>query len=463
LTTQVEDVVARVAADRAAEGVLNQYLGELRGRGGPGWRPSLADIQEGIRVQREAVAVDRAVDPSDLVTRSMKQAFGESTVPQDRLPIREMLVRKTGGLTALQHAARVGNVAAALALLDGGANVDQVSAGDGSTALVLATLNGHWDLALALLKRGADPNLATSTDGVAPLFAVLQTQWGATTLYPQPRAQDVQKAEYMEVLTALLDAGANANVGLKTHLWSWEYNEARLGTDLVGATPFWRATYAQDLEAMKLLVAHGADPHTPTLTPPIWMRENRQQDGRQEDSFSGVDAPYVPEGAPALFPIHGAAGGGYLGIGAYTVSAVPDGFMPAVKYLVEELGADVNAVDWWGYRPLHYAASRGDNEMISYLVSKGADVTVLTRMGQSVADMARGGQGGFFQRVEYPETVKLTQSLGAELECLHVHFSGTGDQCAGAGKTEFEQHLADWDWRYKRPATAPRPVTQSPR
>ena len=124
--------------------------------------------------------------------------------------------------------------------------------------------------------------------------------------------------------------------------------------------------------------------------------------------------------------------------------------MPAVKYLVEQLGTDVNAVDWWGYRPLHYAASRGDNEMIRYLVSKGADMSLLTRMGQSVADMARGGQAGFFMRVVYPETVELTQSLGSPMKCLHVNFSGTGTVCPGAGKTDFEEHLTDWEWRYKR-------------
>ena len=47
---------------------------------------------------------------------------------------------------------------------------------------------------------------------------------------------------------------------------------------------------------------------------------------------------------------------------------VPDGWLPAVKYLVEELGADVNARDSDGYTPLHHAAARGDNELIQYLV-----------------------------------------------------------------------------------------------
>ncbi len=160
------------------------------------------------------------------------------------------------------------------------------------------------------------------------------------------------------------------------------------------------------------------------------MRGRRQQDGRQQED-SGL--PYIPEGAPNASPIHAAAGGGYLGLGAFSVRNRPNQFLPAVKYLVEEHGADVNLSDSWAYRPLHYAASRGDNEMIEYLVSQGADVTTLTRLGQSTADMARGGRAGFFTRVPYPETVELLTGLGSTLECLNTHFLDTGDVCEGAG------------------------------
>jgi hypothetical protein len=82
---------------------------------------------------------------------------------------------------------------------------------------------------------------------------------------------------------------------------------------------------------------------------------------------------------------------------------------------------------------MHYAASRGDDAMIEYLVSRGGDVTVITRLGQSTADMARGGRAGFFTRVAYPETVELLESLGSSLECLHTHFLDTGDFCPLAG------------------------------
>jgi ankyrin repeat protein len=78
---------------------------------------------------------------------------------------------------------------------------------------------------------------------------------------------------------------------------------------------------------------------------------------------------------------------------------------------VEELGADVNARDHNGYTPLHHAASRGDVDLIRYLVSKGADVKAVARTGQTTVDMANGP----VQRVQpYPEAVELLESLGAK-------------------------------------------------
>jgi hypothetical protein len=115
------------------------------------------------------------------------------------------------------------------------------------------------------------------------------------------------------------------------------------------------------------------------------------------------------------------------------VRGVPDHFLPTVKYLVEELGAQVDQRDSWGYTALHYAAVRGDNTLIEYLVARGADVAAVSRLGQSPADLARGGRAGFFSRTAYPQTVELLQRLGSPLLCLHTHFLDTGDFCPGAG------------------------------
>jgi ankyrin repeat protein len=434
ITTTVVDVLSSVAIDREANGRFRRMVRSLRDSAGGAadWDPSPAQVQAAIRAQREFLLSDDPggeVDATDLVNYRPDYPGGPDVA---RPPYRETLVGKTGGMTALLHAAREGHVESARVLLEGGADVDQVSVGDRTSPLLMAALNGQFDVALLFVEQGADPNLAASTDGASALFAVLQTQWAPQSNYPQPRAHDRQEAEHLDVLRALLEAGADPNVRLNTHLWYWEYGLTKLGIDLQGATPFWRATFAQDLEAMKLLAGYGADPNIPTSWPAVGMRERRQQDGRQQED-SGL--PSLLEGMPSAYPVHIAAGGGWLGLGAFSVRSVPDQFMSALRYLIDEHGADVDLRDSWGYTPLHYAASRGDNEMIRYLVTQGADVSAITRLGQSTADMARGGRAGFFTRVAYPETVALLQGLGSTLECLHTHFLDTGDFCPGAGVT----------------------------
>ena len=445
VSTEVIDVLKRMAIDREAKGRLFEVGSGIRrssenGTAGP---LTAAGVQRALAAQREFLNSDEITEllayfhVDEVATR--RPAWNTPSGYESELqilarPIFETLVRKTGGMTALLHAAREGHVKSAQILLDGGAGIDQVS-GDGSSALVLAALNGRFDVAMMLIERGADPNLTTNTDGVSALFAVLQTQWAFKfTDHPQPRAHDNQRTRHMEVLNALLEAGADPNVRLETHLWHSDFLRGKLGIDLTDATPFWRAAFAQDMDAMKALVANGADPDMPTTMPEIGLREGRQEDGRlQEDS----GLPVLPEGTANMYPIHAASGGGYMGLGAFMMNSVPSNFLNTVKYLVEQHGADVDLPDAWGYTPLHYASVRGGHDVIEYLVSKGADVKALSRLGQSTADMARGGRAGYFSRTYYPATVELLQGLGSTLECLNTHFRGTGDFCPGAGVVPF--------------------------
>ena len=111
-----------------------------------------------------------------------------------------------------------------------------------------------------------------------------------------------------------------------------------------------------------------------------------------------------------MYPIHAASGVGHgQGFAANVHRHVPDGWLPAVRYLVE-LGADVNARDHSGYSPVHHAAARGDNGLILFLVEHGADVTLVSRRGQTTVDMANGP----VERIQpIPRTIALLEGLGA--------------------------------------------------
>jgi ankyrin repeat protein len=310
----------------------------------------------------------------------------------------------TGGFTALIHATREGHVETSMALLDASADIDQMSGGDHSSPLLIAVINGHFDLAMLLLDRGADPNLASDA-GATPLFAALNVHWAPKARYPQQNAYRQQQVVYLDVMEAILKAGADPDARLTKHLWYMSYTFDQLDVNTTGATPFWRAAYATDVPAMRLLMAHGADPNVATRKVP----ERRR--GRDDLEIDPSGLLPVPVGGPAVYPIHAATGVGYgEGYAGNAHRHVPDGWLPAARYLLEELGADVNARDLNGYTPLHHAAARGDDDLIRYLMDRGADLMVVSRKGQTTVDMANGP----VQRIQpLPETIALLEGLGA--------------------------------------------------
>lgn len=320
-------------------------------------------------------------------------------------------IGKQGGFAALHFAAREGHRSTAATLLGGGAGLDQPTGGDQSSPLLVAVINGNYDLARDLLEAGADPNLV-SDDGAGPLFATLNIEWSLRTWYPQPQAFRQQETDYLELMKLLLDAGADPNQRTSTHIWYAAYNAGRMGVDFTGATPFWRAAYAVDVTAMRLLVEHGADPNIWTIKLPNRRRFfGPNPPNAEEETADPSGLPTVPVGGPAVHPLHAASG---VGFGTSRVAqqhrAVPDGWLPAVKYLVDELGVDPNLRDKDGYSAIHHAAARGDNETILYLMSKGADVHAISRRGQTTADLANSPE----QRAQpLPATVALLEKLGS--------------------------------------------------
>ena len=321
-------------------------------------------------------------------------------------------IGKQGGFTALHYAAREGHRSIAAMLADAGADIDQPTGGDQSPPMLVAVINGNYDLARDLLERGADPDLL-SDDGAGPLFATLNIEWSLRTWYPQPQAFRQQETHYLDFMKLLLDAGADPNQGTSTHIWYAAYNAGRMGVDFTGATPFWRAAYAVDVDAMRLLVEYGADPNIWTIKLPgrrfFGANVPAQQ---QEERTDPSGLPPVPDGGPAIHPLHAASG---VGFGTSRVAqqhrSVPGGWLPAVRYLVDELGIDPGLRDKDGFNAIHHAAARGDNATILFLVSRGADVTAISRRGQTTADLANSPE----QRAQpHPATVALLEKLGSD-------------------------------------------------
>lgn len=298
-----------------------------------------------------------------------KDAYGFTAADRKK---RVFGTTQIGGLTPLLLAARNGTIEALNALLDGGADINDTSSTDKATPLVLALINGHYDAAKQLIARGADTRRATS-DGVTPLYAVIDVQWAPHTWYPQPVTTN-EKTTYLELIDALLANGADANAAIQKRLWFRVFANDETWIDVDGATPVFRAAMAGDLTTVKLLVEHG---------------------GKADARTAGNDTPLLA-----------AAGVGWA---AYWTSNAPSSRLEVVQFLLEH-GADVKTVDSKGYTALHGAAFRGDNEMVKYLLEQGADIHARTKDGDTVADLANGL---FEHATVHPDTVALLEGLGS--------------------------------------------------
>jgi uncharacterized protein len=357
------------------------------GRGGRGAAPASAAAQDKADEEADAQAAAEAgkkaneAAKADLDTLAhalqLKSANYLLAKPKARAgDVAARAPRRTGaefmgGMTALLFAAREGHMDAVRALVEGGADLN-VANGDKFTPLVMTIINGHYDVAQYLLDHGADPNLAT-VSGLTPLYAVIDVQWAPHAWFPQPNIEQ-EKTGYLDLMKSLIAHKANVNSPISDKLWFRSFTNDYTWVDPAGATPFWRAAQSSDIAAMRLLVAAGADPKIAT---------------KAGDT-----------------PLMAAAGIGWAA--NWSVNA-PVPAVEAVKLCVE-LGDDVNAADNRGYTALHGAAYLGDNEMVNYLMSKGANIKAKSKAGDTVADLANGPTR-FGQ--PHPETVSLLEKLGS--------------------------------------------------
>ena len=254
---------------------------------------------------------------------------------------------------------------------------------------MFAAQQGDADSARILLRAGAKPNDAQPKTGLTPLMiasamgqregrgrccstmAPIPTSWMRTATprctascgIPITESTWPRKTQILTIVKSLLKHGANPNVRLnqdkeKAAEEIKNGNVAIYGKRtavtvdeiiLQGATPLFLAAEVNNLDVIKALVEAGADPLIATErgTTPLMMAAGAGTDVQRER------AP--EERATAV---------------------------ETAKFLVEH-GADVNAAGQYGWTALHAAAYQGLNDVIEYLVSKGAKIDQKDEFGQT--------------------------------------------------------------------------------
>jgi ankyrin repeat protein len=271
------------------------------------------------------------------------------------LPDRGVRAPIPGSLSPLMYAARDGRLDSAQLLVAAGADVNLANADD-ITPLIMAITNNHVPVARFLIEHGADIN-AVDWYGRTPLWAAVETR--NMDVDNATFENSIDRAPFLDLIGLLLDKGANPNSRTKESPPIRKQFLRVTGTlawvDFTGQTPFVTAALAGDVRVMRLLLDHGADPKIQT--------------------YAGTSALMAAAGVNWQF--------------SQTYDEGPAALLEAVK-LCYDLGLDVNAVNSMGLTALHGAANRGSDDIIKFLVEKGARIDAKDKEGRTPLTWAEG-------------------------------------------------------------------------
>ncbi len=318
--------------------------------------------------------------------------------------------RQTGGLTALLYATRSGCYRCAVAIVEAGADINQPNP-DGITPLINALDNRSFDIAMYLLDQGAKAD-TWDMSGRTPLYVAVDMNsfaprgggFGAAVV---PRAPS--KVNAMEVVTRLLDMGADANHEL-TRMRPNGPGRGRFADYMVrgGTGPLMIATLSYDNVAIRTLLAHGAEVDLPNVfqITPLMAAAGMTGNGR---GGAGPQDGDVQARAIETIDV-------LLDAGADINARVTDSHTYTAT-----LDAYIQGRDQEGRTALFSAAELGWDRVVQHLLDRGADASIRDAAGQSVLDAAMAparagpGAGGAPPPAGREATIALLGALQTEL------------------------------------------------
>jgi ankyrin repeat protein len=303
--------------------------------------------------------------------------------------------RPTGGLTALLYATRSGCYRCAVAIVKAGADVNQPNP-DGITPLINAIDNRSYDIAMFLIDKGANVS-AWDMTGRTPLYVAIDMnsyngRSGAGNAQFQgfeteATAPPESKATALAVADRLLAMGVDPNHEL-TRMRPNGNGRGRFADYMMrgGTGPLMIATLTYDNDAIKLLLAHGAEVDTPNV---FQITPLMAAAGMSGSSRGGV----------------GSAIGG--GPGGNRKQVDPQERAIETLDLLLEAGANINARvvdsrthtaklvayvqgrDHEGQTALFSAAEAGWDRVVKHMLERGADPMVRDATGKTALDHAK--------------------------------------------------------------------------
>jgi ankyrin len=267
------------------------------------------------------------------------------------------------GDTALMMAARTGSTGALRVLMEAGANVNTKETWGGTTALMWAVAEGHTDAAKLLLAGGADVNARSN-------YVAAANGRGFEGRTPVADRSDPKVEEFASGwLTPLILAAREGHVDLVRVLADAGADVNAVSGD--GKTALALAIFNGNYEAASLLVDRKADVNkadAQRFTPLFWAVDRRNME----------TAPNFP----------------------WMVTADP---LPLIRKLLDA-GANPNAVVNNTPRArmregsprivfataLMRAAFAADSELVTLLLARGADPSIISRDGETMLSAAAG-------------------------------------------------------------------------